>query len=97
MYYYRRDILLCIHAIKLSKLSILTNLKFCGQNFWTALSSPAVKLGFTNITKLAKWTSGCSTDDDTEDYQFIIGNRVSNAVSSILNLIDVLIEMIKLL
>ena len=38
--------------------------------FTIQADSPAAKLGFANITKLAKWTPGCSTDDVTDDNQF---------------------------
>jgi parallel beta-helix repeat protein len=33
-------------------------------------NSPAAKLGFVNITKLAKWTPGCDMNDLTVDNQF---------------------------
>ncbi len=33
-------------------------------------NSPAAKLGFVNITKLAKWTPGCDMDDIHADRQF---------------------------
>jgi hypothetical protein len=32
--------------------------------------SHAAKLGFANITKLAKWTPGCGTDDETNHNNF---------------------------
>ena len=40
-------------------------------DFFTIQSnSPAAKLGFANITKLAKWTPGCDTDDVNDEKQF---------------------------
>jgi len=33
-------------------------------------NSPAAQLGFKNLTKLSKWTSGCNTDDSIVDNQF---------------------------
>ena len=38
--------------------------------FTIKLNSPAAQLGFTNITKLSRWTPGCNTDDATDDHQF---------------------------
>jgi parallel beta-helix repeat protein len=38
--------------------------------FTIQANSPAAKLGFANITKLAQWTPGCDMDDDTNDNQF---------------------------
>ena len=38
--------------------------------FSVQANSPAAALGFKNITKLAKWTPGCSTDDGDDDNQF---------------------------
>ena len=38
--------------------------------FTIQTNSPAAQLGFVNITKLAKWTPGCGTDDDQFDNQF---------------------------
>jgi hypothetical protein len=33
--------------------------------FTIQANSPAAKLGFTNLTKLSKWTPGCDADDET--------------------------------
>jgi hypothetical protein len=33
-------------------------------------NSPAVKLGFVNLTKLSEWTPGCDVDDGTIYTQF---------------------------
>jgi hypothetical protein len=38
--------------------------------FTVTVNSPAAALGFANITKLSKWTPGCSMDDETDDNQF---------------------------
>ena len=55
--------------------SVIANPLFVGDvnqcDFFTVQSnSPAAALGFANITKLAKWTPGCGTDDENEDNQF---------------------------
>jgi parallel beta-helix repeat protein len=55
--------------------SVIADPLFVGDvnqcDFFTIQSnSPAAKLGFANITKLSKWTPGCSTDDVTDDKQF---------------------------
>ncbi len=55
--------------------SIITDPLFAGDvnqcDFFTIqLNSPAAKLGFKNLTKLSKWTSGCDMDDITVDNQF---------------------------
>jgi parallel beta-helix repeat protein len=55
--------------------SVIADPLFAGDvnqcDFFTVqANSPAAKLGFANITKLAKWTPGCSTDDETADHQF---------------------------
>ena len=55
--------------------SVIADPLFAGDvnqcDFFTVRSdSPAVALGFTNITKLAKWTPGCATDGETENIQF---------------------------
>jgi hypothetical protein len=55
--------------------SVIADPLFAGDvnqcDFFTVQAgSPAAKLGFTNITKLAKWTPGCGTDDETDDNQF---------------------------
>jgi len=38
--------------------------------FAVKADSPAAKLGFVNITKLATWTPGCDTDDGIDQKQF---------------------------
>jgi hypothetical protein len=38
--------------------------------FTIQANSPAAKLGFTNLTKLSKWTPGCDADDETIYNQF---------------------------
>lgn len=38
--------------------------------FAVQANSPAVKLGFANITKLSKWTSGCDMNDQIDRHQF---------------------------
>ncbi len=38
--------------------------------FTVQANSPAVKLGFVNITKPSRWTPGCDVDDSTTDNQF---------------------------
>jgi hypothetical protein len=38
--------------------------------FTVRANSPAAVLGFVNITKLAKWTPGCGTDEGSNDNQF---------------------------
>jgi parallel beta-helix repeat protein len=38
--------------------------------FTIQVNSPAAKLGFTNLTKLSKWTAGCDMDDDIVENQF---------------------------
>jgi hypothetical protein len=55
--------------------SVIADPLFTGDvnqcDFFTIQSnSPAAKLGFANITKLAKWTPGCSTDDVNANNQF---------------------------
>ena len=55
--------------------SVIADPLFIGDvnqcDFFTIQSdSPAAKLGFSNITKLARWTPGCSTDDVTAQKQF---------------------------
>jgi parallel beta-helix repeat protein len=55
--------------------SVLADPLFAGDvnqcDFFTVqANSPAAALGFANITKLAKWTPGCGTDDETDDHQF---------------------------
>ncbi|CAF3774388.1 unnamed protein product [Adineta steineri] len=55
--------------------SIIADPLFTGDvnqcDFFTVQSnSPAVKLGFANITKLSKWTPGCGTDNVVNDNQF---------------------------
>jgi parallel beta-helix repeat protein len=55
--------------------SVIADPLFAGDvnqcDFFTVQAgSPAAKLGFANITKLAKWTPGCGTDDETDDNQF---------------------------
>jgi hypothetical protein len=55
--------------------SVIADPLFAGDvnqcDFFTIqANSPAAALGFANITKLAKWTPGCGTDDETDDNQF---------------------------
>ena len=55
--------------------SVLADPLFLGDvnqcDFFTISSdSPAAKLGFTNLTKLSIWTSGCDMDDAKNDNQF---------------------------
>jgi parallel beta-helix repeat protein len=55
--------------------SVIADPLFIGDvnqcDFFTIQSnSPAAKLGFANITKLSKWTPGCSTDDANGNKQF---------------------------
>jgi parallel beta-helix repeat protein len=55
--------------------SVIADPLFAGDvnqcDFFTVqANSPAAQLGFANITKLAKWTPGCGTDDETDDKQF---------------------------
>ncbi|CAF1108120.1 unnamed protein product [Rotaria sordida] len=55
--------------------SVIADPLFVGDvnqcEFFTVQSdSPAAKLGFANITKLSKWTPGCSTDSVTDNNQF---------------------------
>ena len=52
--------------------SVIADPMFAGDvnqcDFFTVqANSPAAALGFANITKLAKWTPGCGTDDDESD------------------------------
>ncbi|UJR12495.1 hypothetical protein I4U23_016670 [Adineta vaga] len=54
--------------------SVIADPLFVGDinqcDFFTVQSnSPAAKLGFANITKLSKWTPGCSTDDVSDNNQ----------------------------
>ena len=55
--------------------SVIADPLFAGDvnqcDFFTVQAdSPAAKLGFANITKLAKWTPGCGTDDEIDEKQF---------------------------
>ncbi len=55
--------------------SVIADPLFAGDvnqcDFFTVqANSPAVKLGFANITKLSKWTPGCSMDDQIDEHQF---------------------------
>jgi hypothetical protein len=55
--------------------SVIADPLFAGDvnecDFFTVKpDSPAAKLGFANITKLAKWTPGCGTDDERDYNQF---------------------------
>ena len=55
--------------------SVIADPLFAGDvnqcDFFTVqANSPAAALGFTNITKLTKWTPGCQTDDDTQFYHW---------------------------
>ena len=55
--------------------SVIADPLFLGDvnqcDFFTIRSdSPAAKLGFVNITKPSKWTSGCSMDDSIINNQF---------------------------
>ena len=55
--------------------SVIADPLFAGDvsqcDFFTIqANSPAAALGFKNITKLAKWTPGCDTDDGHNDNQF---------------------------
>ena len=55
--------------------SVIADPLFAGDvnqcDFFTVqANSPAVKLGFVNITKLPQWTPGCETDDKTDRSQF---------------------------
>ncbi|CAF3891873.1 unnamed protein product [Rotaria sp. Silwood1] len=55
--------------------SIIADPLFIGNvnqcDFFTIRSdSPAAKLGFANITKLSKWTSGCDTNDNNQFYHW---------------------------
>jgi hypothetical protein len=54
---------------------VIADLLFAGDvnqcDFFTVqANSPAAQLGFANITKLAKWTRGCDTDDDNQFYHW---------------------------
>ena len=55
--------------------SVIADPMFAGDvdqcDFFTIKSnSPAAALGFTNITKLSRWTPGCGTDDLDDENQF---------------------------
>ena len=55
--------------------SVIADPLFAGDvnqcDFFTVQSSsPAAKLGFVNITKLEKWTSGCDDDESITNNQF---------------------------
>ncbi|CAF0926453.1 unnamed protein product [Rotaria sp. Silwood1] len=55
--------------------SVIADPLFIGDvnqcDFFTIRSdSPAAKLGFANITKLSKWTSGCDANDENDNNQF---------------------------
>jgi hypothetical protein len=55
--------------------SVIADPLFAGDvnqcDFFTVkANSPAAALGFANITKLSKWTPGCSMDDETDGNQF---------------------------
>ena len=55
--------------------SVIVDLLFTGDVnrcdiFTVQFDSPAAKLGFVNLTKLSKWTPGCTTDDQIIYAQF---------------------------
>jgi parallel beta-helix repeat protein len=55
--------------------SVIADPLFAGDvnqcDFFTVQpNSPAAKLGFTNLTKISKWTPGCDMDDVTDENQF---------------------------
>lgn len=55
--------------------SVIADPLFAGDvnecDFFTVqVNSPAAALGFSNITKLVKWSPGCNMEDNNEDNQF---------------------------